>query len=166
MPDSPLFVSLTRALRQQGWEYQRVDGQEVARLDFQAHSGMIPLIAQAFAPIGALGVTSEPTWSAPHPPPMGKLAELLMRVNLQLTIGNFEVDWDEARLYFRITNVFPENTNAPPTIVAGLVHTAVTEADRMNYLLRELARCPEEDLPRFDIGRLLRRDDLFPEKSV
>lgn len=162
MSDSPLFVSLTRAFRQQGWEYQRVDGQEVVRLDFQARSGTISLIAQAFAPIGALGVTAEPTWTAPRPPPMGKLAELLMRVNLQLTIGNFEVDWDEARLYFRITNVFPDNTNPPVSIVAGLVHTAVTEADRMNYLLRELARCSDEELARFDIGRLLRREDLFP----
>jgi hypothetical protein len=165
MSDSPLFVSLTRALRQQGWEYQRVDGREVARLDFQARSGTIPVIAQAFAPIGALGVTSEPAWNAPRPPPMGKLAELLMRVNLQLTIGNFEVDWDEARVYFRVTNVFPETTNPPAAIVAGLVHTAVTEADRMNYLLRELARCPDGELARFDIGRLLRREDLFPEEE-
>ena len=162
MPDSTLFVSLTRALRQQGWEYQRIDGQEVVRLDFQARSGTIPIIAQAFAPIGALGVTSEPAWTSSRPPPMGKLAELLMRVNLQLTIGNFEVDWDDARLYFRITNVFPENTNPPVNIVTGLVHAAVTEADRMNYLLRELARCPDEQLARFDIGRLLRREDIFP----
>ena len=165
MSDSPLFVSLTRVLRQHGWEYQRVEGREVARLDFHARSGTIPVIAQAFAPIGALGITSEPAWTAPHHPPMGKLAELLMRVNLQLNIGNFEVDWDEARLYFRIANIFPENTNPPGPIVAGLVHTAVTEADRMNFLLRELARCPEDELPRFDIGRLLRRDDLFPAED-
>ncbi|MFM7182419.1 MAG: YbjN domain-containing protein [Verrucomicrobiales bacterium] len=162
MSDSPLFISLTRVLRQQGWEYQRVEGQEVARLDFQTRSGAIPVIVQAFAPIGALGVTSEPSWTAPRPPPMGKLAELLMRVNLQLTIGNFEIDWDEARIYFRLTNILPENTNPPASMVAGLVHTAVTEADRMNYLLRELARCPDEELERFDIGRLLRRDDVFP----
>lgn len=162
MSDSTLFVSLTRALRQQGWEYQRVEGQEVVRLDFQARSGTIPIIAQTFPPIGALGVTSEPAWTAPRPPPIGKLSELLMRTNLQLTIGNFEIDWDDARMYFRISNVFSENTNPSPTIVAGLVHTAVTEADRMNFLLRELARCPDDDLARFDIGRLLRREDLFP----
>ena len=162
MSDSPLFVSLTRVLRQQGWEYQRVQGQEVIRLDFQARSGSIPVIAQAFAAIGAVGVTSEPSWPASRPAPMAKLAELLMRVNLQLTIGNFEADWDEARLYFRITNVFPEGVNPPPAIVAGLVHAAVAEADRMNYLLRELARCPEDELGRFDIGRLLRREDIFP----
>ena len=85
-----------------------------------------------------------------------------MRVNLQLTIGNFEMDWDEARIYFRSSNVFAGNSGAPVSIIAGLIHTAITEADRMNYLLRELARCPEGELARFDVGRMLRRDDLFP----
>lgn len=165
MSDSPLFLGLTRALRQQGWEYQRVDGQEVVHLAFEARSGTIPVILQCFPPIGAVGVTAEANWPPARPPHLGKLAELLMRSNLQMTIGNFELDWDEARVYFRAANLFPEAAPPPARLVCGLVHTAITETDRMNYLLRELARFPDDDLARCDIGRLLRRDDLFPPEQ-
>lgn len=158
--DSLLFTALCRALRQNGWEFHRIEGREVAELGFEARSGVVRILAQAFAPIGVVGFTAEAD-GVPGPAYRPKLAELLMRTNLEMTIGNFEMDWDSRRVYFRTTNVF--NDGAPQArILVGMLHAAVAEADRMNFLLKELAACPLDRLPSFDIGRLLRRDDLFP----
>ncbi len=159
--DSLLFTAVCRSLRQNSWEFHRIEGREVAELAFEARSGVVRLLAQAFAPIGAVGFTAEAN-GVPGLAYRSKIAELLMRANLELTIGNFEMEWDSRRVYFRTTNVF--NDGSPPSrILVGMLHAAVAEADRMNLLLKELANCPIDQLPGFDIGRLLRRTDLFPD---
>ena len=46
-----------------------------------------------------------------------------------------------------------------------MIHAAVAETDRMIALMRALAACPASDLATFDIGRLLRREDIFPDEE-
>ena len=163
MHDSVLFTSLCRSLRQSGWNYERVPEREVAALGFETKNGRIDVMAQAFAPIRAIGLTSETDLAmAPHH--RLKLAELLMRTNLELTIGNFEMNWDTLRVFYRTTNLFVEEAPAS-SILAGMVHAAVAEMDRMIVLCRELNLASETELAGYDIGRLLRRPDLFPTQS-
>lgn len=164
MADSPIFTGLCDVLRRQGWKFTRVDGREVVELAFGGRCGTIPIHAQAFEAIGALGFTAE----AMHPTGLdyrAKLAELLMRVNVQMTVGNFEMDWDGPRVYFRVVNLFD---GAPPgdRLVAGMVHATVAETDRMMALMRALGECPVAGLAAFDISRLLRREDLFPDEPA
>jgi hypothetical protein len=90
-----------------------------------------------------------------------KAAELLMRTNLQLTLGNFELDWDNGRCFFRVANLF-ENERPAAARLTGLVHLAVAETDRLARFLRELAATPRELGPALDVARLLRREDLLP----
>ena len=61
----------------------------------------------------------------------GLIAEALMRLNQQLTLGNFEMDYDAGRVFFRITNVFLSEAG-DASIIASLVHAAVAEIDRLS----------------------------------
>ena len=163
MADSQIFTTLCGILRAQDWKFTRVDGREVVELAFAARTGTIPIHAQAFPAIGALSLTAEAT-PAPSLTQRTKLAELMMRTNLQLTVGNFEMDWDVPRVFFRLVNVF-DNQAPADRVVVGMIHAAVAETDRMIALMRALATCPASGLATFDISRLLRREDIFPDEE-
>lgn len=78
-----------------------------------------------------------------------------MRTNLELTIGNFEMDWDSLRVYFRTTNLFG-GEKPQREILAGMLHAAVAEMDRMIGLCGELAKSRGAAITSLDIGRLIR----------
>ena len=75
-----------------------------------------------------MSIVSEASLAA-SPEAVVKVGELLMRVNQQLTVGNFEMDWDRGMIYFRVTNVFPEPASATPELLASLVRAAVVEME-------------------------------------
>ncbi|QQL45299.1 YbjN domain-containing protein [Sulfuriroseicoccus oceanibius] len=160
--DSQLLQLVTSALTKAGWSFARVDNpdQEVLRMDFDAHHTRVPITIQIFGPIGAVAVVAEDNHNTP-PEVREKLAELLMRTNLQLTIGAFEMNWDNLRTYFRITNVF--NTAAGmDQALPGMVSAAVAELDRMTPQIAELIKA-KDTIDQFDIGRLMRREDYLPD---
>jgi len=157
---SPLFQQTREAFARAGWAYRPVDGREVLEADFEAHHAKVSLHAQVFAEIGVVSVVSVAP-VAVTPPRLRLAAELLMRVNKELTVGNAELDWDTGAVLFRVSNVFGA-TGAEPELVAGLVRTALVETDRLTPLLGEIERTPEAALPSLNLKRLLRREDLLP----
>ena len=84
-----------------------------------------------------------------------------MRTNQQLTLGNFEMDWDGGEVFFRVTNVFPVH-RGDESILAALVHAAIGEMDRMTPFLGELCRTPKGELLLLNVSELLARQDLLP----
>ena len=79
----------------------------------------------------------------------------------QIRARRLELDYDTGRVVFRATNVFCGTSSAPP-IVAGLVHTAVAEVDRLTPLLTLLLRMTPEELGRLNLRLFLQREDLLP----
>lgn len=160
--DSQLLQLVTSALSKAGWSFARVDNgdQEVLRMDFDAHHTRVPITIQIFGQIGAVAVVAEDNHNAPVEI-REKLAELLMRTNLQLTIGAFEMNWDNLRTYFRITNVFGATTELDRAL-PGMINAAVAEIDRMTPQISELINHVEQ-IDSFDIGRLMRREDYLPD---
>jgi len=161
--DSALLLSVQAALTAAGWQFTRINDQdrEVLRLDFDAHHTRVPITLQIFGPIGAVAVVAENSHQADERI-REKLAELLMRTNIQLTIGNFELNWDTMRVFFRLTNLFTaagEIERALP----GMVSAAVAEMDRMTPQIAELLNATPEQLKTFDTGRLMRREDYLPD---
>lgn len=161
--DSALLLSVQSALTAAGWQFTRIDDRdrEVIRLDFDAHHTRVPITLQVFDPIGAVSVVAENSHQA-DPRIREKLAELLMRTNIQLTIGNFELHWDNLRVFFRLTNLFT-TAGEIERALPGMVSAAVAEMDRMTPQIAELLNAPPEALPAFDIGRLMRREDYLPD---
>lgn len=160
MADSRLLLEACRILDANGWHYQRVPDREVLHAGFEVHHGRVELVVQCFPELGAVSVVAEGATTL-QPTHRNALAELVARANLQLTIGNFEFDWDALRVFFRVTNVFP-GERPDGRVLSGMVHAAVAEMDRFIAMAGELAKCPEDALARFDVGRLLRREDLLP----
>jgi hypothetical protein len=159
---SALYVATIKAFKNRGWHYREVAErlQEVVEADFEAHHAKVPVHVQLFADAQMASVVSRASFPFPDTHRI-KVAELLMRTNEQLTLGNFEMVWDAGMVMFRVTNVFPAN-RYDETILAAMVHAAVAEMDRLTPYLGEICRTPKGELLLLKVSDLMAREDLLP----
>ncbi len=159
-PSSPLFTAVEATFARMDWKGRRVPGQEVMEADFEAHHTRVRVHVQVFAALPAVSVGA----GLGHQVPVsraGLVSELLMRTNLELTVGAFELDFDTGRIHFRATNIFPAES-ADPRIIASLVHSAIAETDRLTPFLTLVLRMSPEELGRLNLKLFLQREDLLP----
>jgi hypothetical protein len=133
---------------------------EVVESGFDAYHGRVLAHVQSFPAADFIAVVSNASLLVPATH-RARAAELLMRTNKDLTIGAFELDWDNGQVMFRQGNVFPKNRH-DEAVIAGLVHNVVREMDRLMPFLGELCGTKKEMLPLLDISALLKREDLLP----
>lgn len=133
---------------------------EVVEANFEAYHGNVPLHVQSFAEAHILAVVANCTITVPNTH-RTRAAELIMRTNKELNLGNFEMDWDSGQVMFRLSNVFP-NHRYDEKIITSLVHNAVAEMDRFMPFLGELCQVPKSDLALYSIRALLARTVLLP----
>jgi hypothetical protein len=157
---SALHAAVLNAFKKQGWAYREVPGQEVVESSFEAHHGKIFLHVQSFAEADIVTVVGNLSQSVTASHRL-RVSELIMRVNKELNLGAFEMEWDLGQVMFRQGNVFPAN-RADEKIIAGLVHNVVSEVDRFTPFLGEVCRTSREMLPMLDLRGLLSREDLLP----
>lgn len=157
---SALHATVMEAFKSMGWKYRVVPGQEVVECAFEAHHTKVVLHAQSHAEAGIVTVVASSSLTAPQSH-FRAVAELVMRTNKELNLGNFEFDWDGGQVMFRVSNVFGLH-RADPRIIAGIAHTAVAEMDRFTPYLAELTRVSTLELPVFSVRDLLARQDLLP----
>jgi len=105
MASSRQLHSVIDAFGRQGWHCEPVENREVVTSAFEAHHTHIHLHAQAFPNLNALAVVAESPMTFDEER-MPLALELIMRANKQLTLGNFEYDFDRNLIVFRITNLF------------------------------------------------------------
>ncbi len=158
---SSLYDSVIELFQQEGWQYAPVEGREIIRSGFEAQHTRVNVHVQIFAPMQALSVVSESDWKSSDQQKRVKLAELAMRVNRELTVGNFEMDWEQGQLVFRVTNLFPEGKVAL-SIIKGMVHTVISEMDRIAAIESQIHLAEGTDLLRLNLPILLSREDLLP----
>ncbi|RYD32685.1 MAG: hypothetical protein EOP86_15140 [Verrucomicrobiaceae bacterium] len=157
---SRLFLAVEEAFARMKWSGRQVPDREVLEADFETHHTRVRLHVQAFPEIQAVSVATTLGHTVP-PSRMGIVSELLMRSNLELTIGAFELDYDAGRVMFRASNVFPEHI-IPTAIIGSLVHSALAETDRLTPFLTLILRMPPEELGRLNMKLFLQREDLLP----
>lgn len=165
MAQSQLFTTVKKSFDEAGWAFTSVAGREVIRAGFEAHHARVELHLQVFDELAAVSVVSESPRRTENPLQRERLAELAMRVNRALTVGSFEIDWDEGRLAFRVTNLFPK-PEGDQSIIRGLVHTAVGEMDRIAPIEAIILKSQGTELAGLDLRRLLEREDLLPEVGL
>ena len=112
MTTEPYLTALEQSFSRRQWAARRVPDQLVYEATFEAHHTRILVHAQAFPEINAITVVGYATNDIPASR-CGLVAEMLMRLNHQLTLGNFELDYDTGRAVFRATNIFPSPEAAP-----------------------------------------------------
>ncbi len=157
---SALYAATLKAFKSRGWHYREVPDREVLEADFEAHHGKVMLHAQVFGEAGMVSVVARASFPFPSTH-RARVAELLMRTNQQLTVGNFEMDWDNGEVFFRVTNIFPVH-RGDEAILAAMVHAAIGEMDRMTPYLGEVCRTPKGELLLLNISDLMAREDLLP----
>ena len=158
---SALLSAVCQAFDQSGWKYREVHDRGVVEADFEAHHTKLRLHAQAFPEINAVSVVAQTAFAVPASR-AGIVAELLMRINETLTVGNFEMQWDAGRVLFRATNIFPEH-GVDPKIIAGLVHSAVAEVDRITPFVSIVLKMNAGELGKLNMSMFLMREDLLPD---
>lgn len=143
------------------WSFDEVPGHEVIRAQFEAHHTRVPVHVQVFEPIHAIHVvaTSPHQFEDFH---LLKLSELLLRSSEQLTIGNFEMRWDEKQVLFRCANLFDEGDPFPAKLLHAMVHAAIAEMDRITPLLAEVQSKDAAGTALIHIPQLLAREDWLP----
>ena len=145
------------------WEFVPVEGRDdVVTAAFEGHHTKVSLYVQTFEEMGAVSIVAEAPLAA-APPVVGKTSEMLMRVNQQLTVGNFEMDWDKGMIYFRVTNVFEQAETATPPLLASLVRAAVVEMDRITPYLVVVGKTDPGEIDSIDVPAILAREDLLPD---
>ncbi len=158
---SSLHVAVLNAFKSQGWTYREVPGMEVVECGFDAYHGRVLVHVQSFAEAHFVTVVSNASVAVTQTH-KARTAELLMRANKELNLGAFEVEWDTGQVMFRQGNVFPKN-RYDENVIAGLVHNALGEMDRLVPFLGELTRTKKEMLPLLDMKELLAREELLPK---
>lgn len=159
---SPLYRTVLAAFGGAGWACAEVPGREVVHAGFEAHHGRVELHVQVFEPLGAVSVVSESAFHDADPARRDRLAELAMRVNETLTVGNFELVWDSGRLVFRATNLF-SSPEGDARLVQGMVQTAVVEMDRIAPLAAAIHRASGPELAALPIARMVAESGDFVE---
>ena len=162
MPPSELYQTICNTFTAEKWQYAEVEGREVIQVGFEAHHTRVNMHIQAFPELSAISVVSENSTGTKEPARRERLAELAMRSNEMLTIGNFEMRWDLGVLVFRATNLFP-TPQGDPEIIKGLVHTTVSEMDRIAPPLSMILSTEGAELAGLNIEELLKGEDLLPQ---
>lgn len=158
---SELYTTALSAFEEAGWSYQQVEGREVLRAGFEAHHTRVDLHLQVFEQIRAVTVVAESNRATENPLQRDRLGELAMRVNEQLTVGNFEVLWDIGKLAFRVTNLF-STPGGEVSLIQGLVQNVIQEMDRIAPLDSIIHHADGPELAGLDLRVLLEREDLLP----
>jgi len=154
---SRLFESVKASFEAEGWSYTEVEGREVILAGFDARHLEIEIHVQVFEGIGSVSVVSESAKTTCSPALRERLAELILRSNQALTVGNFEMSWDEGRVVFRAGNLFPGG-EGDPEIITGMVHATINEMDRlapMMDILFEAEKCGGGELAALSIPVLM-----------
>ncbi len=133
---------------------------EVVETAFEAHHTKILLHVQSHAEAGVVTVVANSSINAPRSH-FKAVAELTMRTNKELNLGNFEMDWESGQVMFRLSNIFPRQ-RVDTHVIASLIHTSVGEMDRFTPFLAELVRTSELELPLLKVAELMARADLLP----
>lgn len=158
---SALHAAVINAFQSMGWQYRAVPNAEVVECWFEAHHAKVLLHAQSHAEANLLSVVSNASFLVPKTH-LRAVAELLMRANKELNLGNLEIDWDSGQVMFRVSNIFVPN-RYDERIIASLVHAAVAEMDRITPFLAELCKLGTGELLLTSISDLLAREDLLPD---
>ena len=155
-----LIDSVKESFDAAGWSYSSPGRGDVIECQFDAHHCRVAVHAQVFEDFGALTVVGSPNVEVKSDR-LAKGAELLMRSNLALNIGNHEMDWETGKVYFRATNVFTDRSNLGK-VPQSLVHSAITESDRIAPQVTVLNRDTIPSGALVDIPELMAREDLIP----
>ncbi len=158
---SVLFAAVKAVFSDEGWEFREIPGRAVIQASFEAHHTRVDLHVQAFPELNAVSVVSESPLTTTDAAQRERLAELVLRTNQGLTVGNFEMDWDTGRVMFRAANLF-SSEQPDPEIVRGLVHTTILEMDRISPLTVLILQASGPELAGLDLPALMNRLDLLP----
>ena len=158
---SELFETVKEVFHGEGWNYTEVEGSEVITCGFEANHTRVSLHVQVFSPLRAVSVVSESVLTTKDAAKRERLAEMVMRVNRSLTVGAFELDWDEGRVLFRAANLFSDS-RGDSEIISGLVHNVIAETDRISPVEILIHRSEGPELAGIDIPAMLQREDLLP----
>jgi hypothetical protein len=125
---SPMMEIAKAHFAAEEWPFEEAPGRPVLRLGFEGEAGRWVCYAQAKDDVQQFLFYSV----APSPVPeelRGAVAEYLTRVNMHLSVGNFEMDFEDGEVRFR-TSIDVEGDRLTAPLVRSLAVANVVTMDR------------------------------------
>jgi hypothetical protein len=123
-----VFDVALQFFREEGWPYLQFEGQPILELNYQGENGRWVCYAQAREEPAQFLFHSICTVNAPE----GKrpdIAEFLTRVNYGLSIGNFEMNWEDGEIRYK-TGIVVDGDRLSLALITHLVYANVLAMDR------------------------------------
>lgn len=130
------------------WDFGEPEGSSgVLETIFQADNDVIRLHVQCFEELQAASIVAVSSTTIPSSH-MAAVAQLLMKANTALTVGAFELHWEDSYIMFRATNLFatPYPGEAERDIIIGMTQSAITESDSLQPALKTILETDADNI--------------------
>jgi hypothetical protein len=123
-----IYEAVTAYLEADGWPYEKIENETVARVLFQGENAQFACFAQAREDQQQFVFYSLCPITIPeHKRP--EIAEFITRANYDMVIGNFEMDLDDGEVRFK-TSIDVEDTELSPPLLKPLLYANVLMMDQ------------------------------------
>jgi len=125
----PKLLSAVRGfLESDDWKFSQIEGETALRFGFTGKNGSWSCFVKTYEDKEQFVFYSV----LPNNVPEGKrpaVAEYLTRVNYRMVLGNFEMDFNDGQVLFKIS-VDVEGGSLAPTMIKNIIYTNVLMVDK------------------------------------
>ncbi len=123
-----LMDAVTAFLKQDGWPYEMMEGDTVARVQFQGDNAQFTCYAQTREDVGQFVFYSLfPVGIPEHK--RHEVAEFITRANYDMVLGNYEMDFDDGELRYK-TSIDVEGSQLTPELIKPVLYANVLMMDQ------------------------------------
>jgi hypothetical protein len=124
----PIFKAVAGFFKEDGWNYEQLEGRPILRMGFQGENGNWACFAQSLDEKDRFVFYSSLEMRVPANK-RAVVAEYLTRANYGMIIGNFEMDFADGEVRFR-TSVDIEGGELTREMIKNLAYSNVLMMDR------------------------------------
>jgi hypothetical protein len=131
-----LLATAEAFFRQEGWAFERAKDEGILRLGFSGQSGRwlcFVEVKEALSQVVFVSTSTEPV----EKPQVPAVAEFLMRLNSELVVGGFDLDYDTGHFRFR-TALDSEGSSSWAPLFKNIVMLNVASFDRFAPGVKEV----------------------------
>lgn len=127
MADGPILTSFISFCEEDEWPYERIEGEDLLKIDFEGSTGVWVCAARAEEEAEQLAFYSYLPTLVPEDR-RAAVAELACRINYHMVVGSFEMDPDDGEMRLR-TSLDAEGSELTTSWIRQLVHANVLQMD-------------------------------------
>ncbi len=122
-----IFEKMVNFFKEDDWEFIELEGEPILQMDFPGENGQLNCYAQAREAQQQFVFYSTCPIKAPEDKRL-EIAEFLTRANCGMIVGNFELDFANGEIRYKVSAEV-EDDNLSSALIGGLVYANVMMMD-------------------------------------